>query len=117
MASQTSYASIVIATDDDLSTAVDCRGLIPLGIQCPATITSASITFKASALDSAHPDVPFTTYGSLYNKNGEVSYAVAANRFIALDPADFAGVASFKIATASGEAANRKFAVIMRHDA
>ena len=97
-----------IAASGTTSTAVDCAGLV-VGIQCPAALTGTTITFTAAALAGSQ-----TTYGALYNGNTLVSYTVAADRYISLDPSIFAGVRSFKIVSGSTEAASRTFCVVMR---
>lgn len=112
MSTQISYAKI--ASGQTTSGAVGSPEMVPVAIQIGDAITGATISFTASALDSSHPDDPFTDYGALYNTNGAISYAVAADRFIALSPSDWAGVRSFKIVSASSEAADRLIAVIFQ---
>ena len=115
------FSNAKVASGAATSSAVDCREGFPVAIQCPAAVTSATITFTAATLQELQGSNPaFTTYGALQSgqtgSQATVSYDIAANRYIALDPAIFAGVASLKIVTAGNEGADRYFAVVLRTD-
>lgn len=112
MSTQISYAKI--ASGETASSAVGSPEMVPVAIQIGDAITGTSITFTASALDSSHQSDPFTDYGTLYAGSTQVSYTVAADRFIALNPADWAGVRSFKIVSSGAEGADRLIAVIFQ---
>jgi len=117
MSANVSFALIDISADDDLSTAVDCKMGIPLAIQCPAALTSTTLTIYASANTTDQDGTAFTTYGLLKDISGNtVTKTFVANAVLALDPTDWAGVRSFKIATNSNEAADRRFAIVWRND-
>lgn len=80
-----------IADAASLSAAVDLGKASLVGIVTPSGWTTAAITFQAS-FDGV-------TWFNLYNAAGiEVSVAsIAASLWVALDPADFAGVPSLKV--------------------
>jgi hypothetical protein len=100
--------TIDISADDDLTDALDLRGKALVGIVTPAALTSTSMTFKFSH-DSG------TTFTDLYDSSGnQVSITVAASRFIGLLAEDFVGATHIKLATGSGEAADRTITAVMR---
>jgi hypothetical protein len=109
--------TVTIANGASLSGAATLTGGVTslVGIQMPAGWTAAAITFQASA--------DGTTYGDVYTAAGtEVtipSVAVAASRYIALDPSDFAGMAFLKLrsgtsAAAVAQGADRIITLIVR---
>lgn len=98
---------IDISADDDLTNALDLRGKVLVGILTPASLTSTAMTFQFSNDN--------TTFTDLYDSSGnQVSITVAASRFIGLLAEDFAAARYLKIATASGESADRTITAIMR---
>lgn len=89
-----------IANGQTKSGVVSCAGFTLCGILMPAAFTGTALTFEASnAADG--------TFAPVYNAAGQVSYTVAASRFIAIDPKDFQGVAFLKIVSGSSEGASR----------
>ena len=114
MAVRVSYAKILSGAAT--SGAVNCREILPCAIQLPAAFTGTTVTFTGSTLDEGNSGNPFTTYGAIYNSAGQISYAVAANRVVALNPADFAGVRSLKIVSGSNEGADRLIAILYRDE-
>lgn len=85
--------TFVIANGQSLGEAIDLTDVRALAIQTPASINSATaLTFRGS--------VDGSTWANLYDSTGtEVSVTAAASRFIALDPAIFAGVPYIKVRT------------------
>jgi hypothetical protein len=87
------------------------RGTL-VGIQMPSAWTAASLTFQASN--------DGTTFTNLYDAAGnEVSVTTDASRWIALDPADFAGITHLKVrsgtsGTAVNQGADRVLTLIVR---
>ena len=83
-----------------------------VGIVMPGTWTAANLTFQASNDNS--------TFTDLYNAAGtEVTVTAAASRWIAIDPADFAGVAYLKVrsgtsGSAVNQGANRTIGLVLR---
>lgn len=95
------------STDDDLTDSLDLRGRVLVGIILPAAMTSTSITFKFSNDN--------TTFVDLYDTSGnQVSVTIAASRWVGLLAEDFAGARYLKIATGSGEAADRTITAVTR---
>lgn len=79
-----------IANGTSLSATVDIGGTTLAGIVMPAAWDAANLTFQAS-----HDG---TSFNNLYDAlGGEKTVTAAASRFIALDPADFAGVRYLKL--------------------
>ena len=85
--------AFVIGSGQSLSEAVDLTDVRALAIQTPASINSATaLTFQGS--------VDGSTWANLYDSTGaEVNVPAAASRFIALDPAIFAGIPFLKVRT------------------
>lgn len=93
-----------IADSASLSGAVDLSSFSGtlVAIQTPSGWTSAVLTFQAS--------YDGTTYANLYNSAGaEVTTGtIAASYYVALDPADFAGIRYLKVRSGtSGSATNQ----------
>lgn len=99
-------APVSIANSGTASAAILCNGLSLVGIQLPATFTGTALTFQVS--------VDGTTYQSLYNASGAVSYTVAEGRFYAINPQDFYGVVYLKIVSGSSEGAARSFTALLK---
>jgi hypothetical protein len=88
--------SVVIPAGGSLSDPVDLDGVKLLGIQMPSAWDAANLTFQVSANGVAYAD--------LYNQAGsEVVVNAAAGRFIALDPALFAGIRFLRIRSGTAE--------------
>jgi hypothetical protein len=97
---QVVYPSVAIANGQQESAAIQTHGLSLCGIQLPAAFTGTAVTFEAC-------DTVGGTYLPVYNAGGQVSYTVAASRYIAIDPKDFYGIQFLKIKSGSAEAAAR----------
>lgn len=101
------YPSVVIANGATESTAIPTAGLSLCGILFPATFTGTAVTFEAcNTVDG--------TYLPVYNSAGQVSYAVAQARYIAIDPKDFAGIQFLKIKSGSSEGGARTLICSMK---
>lgn len=82
-----------ISNGASLSEEINLTEFRLVGIQLPASISSATaLTFQAGGVSGSLNDM-YTSTGS------ELSYTVAASRFVVVDPADFAGAAFLKIRT------------------
>lgn len=95
-------AQIIIATDTQLSAAVDLGELRLAAVAVPAGWTAAGITFQAS-FDGQ-------TWFDLYDSAGAVTLpqaAVAAGRLVVVDPAVFFGIRYLKLRSTAPQAANR----------
>lgn len=69
-----------------------------VGIIMPAVWSAASLTFQASNDNS--------TFADLYNAAGaEITVTASTSRWIALDPADFVGIAYLKVRSGTAGAA------------
>lgn len=72
------YMDAIIAINGNISGAVNCQGLVPVGVQMPAAWDAADIDFLVS------PDG--VTYSLLYDGQGNrVSCAVTASKTISFD--------------------------------
>lgn len=93
-------ASVVIASGQTVSAALDCGGFSLVGLVIPAAFTGTAITFQVSA--------DGVTYQPLYDSsNTVVSITVAQGRSYALAPTNFQGAAFLKIVSGTAEGAAR----------
>ena len=98
---------VTIASSGTVSTAANLLGMRLVGIVTPAALTGTALTFQGSADGS--------TYTALYDTAGDaVGATVAADRWVVLDPADFAGIPYIKAVSGSAEAAERTITLIVR---
>jgi hypothetical protein len=88
-----------------IGTDTDCNGLV--AICTPAELTSATMTIGVSLDGSAA--LTHTDY-----TGASATITVAANRYIALDPALYAGMPFIKLTVGSEEGAAREFTLIVR---
>ncbi len=113
MALEHTYARTVTigTTGSGLSAAVSVAGGIPVGLIVSSTWTPADITFQASAIGS-------TTFHDLTDFAGTAmqSTGVAADIWINLDPAVFAGIDRLKVrsgtSTGLAQAATRTLTLV-----
>lgn len=99
--------TVTIASSGTESNAVDLNGTRVVGIITPAALTGTAITLKAS-FDG-------TNFHDMYNKDGvQMTITVAASRWVALAPADLAGVRYLKLVSGSAEAAERVISIVTR---
>lgn len=80
-----STTTVTIANGQSLSGAVNLSGFTLIGIDLPATWTTANLTLQAS-IDNSTWDNVFDSTGT------EVTISAAASRFILLNPADFVAI-------------------------
>lgn len=102
------FEVVTIVSGGTDSAAVDLRGMTLCGIYIPSTLTSTSITFKASDEFSGTYIPVFDGLGS------ELSKIVASTQYIVLNPSDFAGIQYLKIVTGSLEGADREIKLALR---
>lgn len=95
-----------IANGASLSGSVDLTGLLFAGLYVPSAWTAAAITFQAS---HDFDDDDTNAFVDVYNTSGTeytiASANVVANRYIAIDPRDFAGARFIKIRSGTSSAA------------
>lgn len=89
-----------IPINTQLSSEIKLGGFVLSGIFLPSALTGTSITFQAATASGG-------TYVDVYNSSGQLSYTVAASRYVAIDPKDFQGIAFLKIKSGSSETAAR----------
>lgn len=98
-----------IASGGTDSGALDLAGFNLCGIFLPATFTGTALTFKAAAtIGGTYQVVKSTTSGS------SLSYTVAQNTYVALDPKDFQGIQFLKIVSGSTEGADRTLTLSLK---
>lgn len=100
-----STATIVNTAQE--SSVISTAGLSLCGILMPPTFTGTALTFEACATLGG-------TYVPVYNSAGQVSYTVAAARYIAIDPKDFQGILFLKIKSGSAEGGARSLLCSMK---
>ncbi|MDD5585626.1 MAG: hypothetical protein PHY92_01545 [Alphaproteobacteria bacterium] len=102
-----------IASGQAVSGALNLGGLRLFGFVMPAAWTAANLTFQMSH-DGG------TTWANVYDSNGnELTATVAASRYVALDPANFASLAMIKVrsgtsGTPVNQAAERTLQLVLR---
>ena len=96
-------AVITIASDDDLSAAVDCLGLVLIGLKMPAAWTAGDITFHGS-IDGSAFAVVMDEDGTAITITGP-----AADELLMLktDTPLIGGLTHLKVASSVGQAADR----------
>lgn len=94
------YLSLTITAGTKVSAVLPTHGMSPCGLYLPAAMTSTTLKFSAALLVAG-------TLNPLYNSSGEVSYTIAAGRFLALNPADFYGIQFIQFKLDTNEAADR----------
>ena len=88
--------------------AIDLKGFTLVGIQL-AALTGTALTFEASsAIDGTFVPVKAGTGGSA------LSYTVAQNTFVALDPKDFYALSFIKIVSGSTEGSDRTLILFLK---
>ena len=98
-------STVTIESSGTTSSARDLNGLGNLvALVTPSTLTGTSFTFQAS--------VDGSTYNNVYNEGTQYSVTVAASRYVALDPAVFAGAQYVKVVSGSTEAAERTITLV-----
>lgn len=92
---------VTIANGQQLSSALNLKGLVLVGILLPAAFTGTALTFEASVDGTNFFLVKSTTSGS------SLSYTVAQGTYAAINPVDFEGIEYLKIQSGSAEGAAR----------
>ena len=92
-------ATIAISTTT--SAAIDLQGASLCGIYMPAAFTGTTLKFSVATTLTGTFVVMQDGFGN------DITKTVAANKYIAVDPADFAGVRFLKIISGSTELAAR----------
>ena len=104
------YVDIAIASGQTTSGEADLsNGRTLAGIIMPGTFTGTALTF--TAYDSSGG-----TFNAIYGDTGTaISVTCAASRYIAVDPAVFAGVRYLKVVSGSSEGGNRTVRLVVRN--
>jgi len=96
-----------IANNDAVSSSVFMKNGIAGAIETPASLTGTALSFQVS-LDGV-------TFFPLHATAGTaISYTVAANRVIPLDPSVFGAFPYLKLVSGSTELAERVFTIYIR---
>lgn len=101
------HPTIAIASGQTTSGSQPTNGMQLVGCQLPAAFTGTQISFTVATTATG-------TYQELDNSSGQVKYTVAQGKFIAINPADFAGVQFFKIVSGSSEGGARSLVCAMK---
>ncbi len=100
--------SVTIAAAGTKTAAVDLKGYTLVGVQLGA-FTGTALTFEASsAIDGTFVVVKAGTGGS------SLSYTVAQNTFVALDPKDFHALTFIKLVSGSTEGSERTLILFLK---
>jgi hypothetical protein len=101
------YSTLTIAASGTESGSLDLYGTTLVGLYMPAAWSVADLSFKASSDN--------TTFYDVYRDSGSsASITTAASRYVALDPADFAGVRFLKLVSSATQSASRVITVVSR---
>lgn len=104
---RTHELTATIAVSATTSDTVDLGGCSLIGIFTPSSITGTALKFRP--VNDSGTDVPlYTTGGS------EVSYTVAASRYMPIDPDTFRGIQKLKLVSGSAEAAERAITLVVK---
>jgi len=100
--------TVTIAAEGTKTAAINLGCYTLVGIQLGA-FTGTAMTFEGStAIDGTFVAVKATTSGS------NLSYTVAQNTFVAVDPKDFYGLSILKLVSGSTEASERTITLILK---
>lgn len=106
--SQNIVREVPIASGGTTSAVLACNGAVLVGFQMPSGWDSANMSFTASVTEGG-------TYGAVLNADGAILItAPAANEYIVLNPADFAGVMFLKFVSSATQNAVRNIRAILR---
>ncbi len=101
--------TVTVLSGQTTSFFVDLKGITLVGIETPAALTSAKISFRVT------PDPIIIGFCPYFNAAGSlVEVNIGVDRFIGLLPADFAPVRFIQIVTDVVEGADRVFSLISR---
>lgn len=98
--------TVSIGAGASLSGGIDCLGQTLVGIILPAGWTTATLSFQGS--------VDGTNWYNIYAASGSevVTGSFSASSYVALDPADFAGVPQLKVRSGSSSAATNQVSAV-----
>lgn len=98
-----------IAIGQTVGAAFPTAGLSLVGLMMPAAFTGTAISFQAcNTLGGTFLPVTSGVAGAA------LSYVVAASKYVAIDPLDFAGIQFLKLVSNGAEAANRSIVCSMK---
>jgi len=95
------YYPVTVAESATASSTISCGGLSLVGLLLPATLSSTTISFKAS--------IDNTNFYPVYNSDtgDEITYTVAEGQYMAIDPKYFQGIQYLQLVMGTEEAAAR----------
>jgi hypothetical protein len=99
--------SVKISATETTSTALYMMHKTPVGLYFPDAFTGTSISFEV-----ADPNDNWRTIAD--GAGADVTKTVAADKYIPLNPSDFAGVNKIRIVSGSSEAASREIFIAIR---
>ena len=100
--------AVTIASGQTASGEADLGGTTLVGVMLPAALTGTAVTFTAAL-------APGGTFNPVTGSNGSaLSYTVAANKYLAIDPALFHGVQFLKAVSGSAEGADRTLVLVSK---
>jgi|GEM_PF-1885983 len=90
------------------STSIDLRGTTLCGLHLPSALTSTTVEFSSSGNGG-------DTFIKMADGSGsDVSKTIAANKYIPLNPADFAGIQFLRLVFGSAESGDREVILSLR---
>jgi hypothetical protein len=101
------FTNVTIANGQQASPTLNLNGSTLCGIHMPATFTGTSLTFQAAPTEDG-------TYQAVMWQGSDFSVTVAAGRYVALNPAIFAGISFIRIVSGSAEGAARTLTAVSR---
>jgi len=101
------YLTATIASSGTTSDEIDLSDSTLCGIIIPSAITGATMTVTASPTSGG-------TFSTVYKDGADLSFTIAASKYVVMQPADFAGCKYIKLVSASSEGAERSITVVTR---
>lgn len=99
---------VTVANGQTISSDVDLRGHVVVGVVTPAALTSTSLTFQQK-LDGE------TTWKTIHDREGTAyTVTVAADRFVAIPPGDVAAFRNTRLVMGSAEGGARTIKLVLR---
>jgi len=100
--------TVVIPNGQTTSAAFDIGGFTLVGMILPSALTSTAMKINAS-------DSLAGTYVPVYGPTGtQISYTVAASRYVVIPPTDLQGVNFIELVAGSAEGADRTITLILK---
>lgn len=101
-------AEVTAAAGATHTSNIDCRGFALVAVATPAALTSTTGALQTS-LDGG------LTWLPVYDREGSaITLALAASRYIALSPAEVAGLGLARLSLGTAEAAERTITFVVR---